>query len=258
MRLALVAIQMLILLTPLAAEDPLARFLPAASLDQLRSGKTLFSSILPSEYKLSLLPTVASGDSIAAEVRQQKPTIGVEMTSIIPGLPQQMDSPQGWLLLYNALHAVSTLKGIPYYSVTRKATHVLFTDAYVIDSADARNRLADPVFTEIPPENVILTLQDDDAFGTNVYEERFSFENDHLVVRIDNVTSIKFLFFTLIEAHDLVSLVALIPSGNDLGFYGVSYLSTGFPVGDRASREESLKNRLVAMENWLKGRLEGN
>jgi hypothetical protein len=244
MRLALVAIQMLILLTPLAAEDPLSRYIPDGSLEQLRSGKTLFASILPSEYKLSLLPAITSGDSIAAEVREQKPSIGVEMSSIISGLPQQMDTPEGWLLLYNALHAVSTLKGIPYYSVTRKANHVLFTDAYVIDSAETRNRLADPVFTEIPPENLIYTLQDDDAFGKNVYEERFSFKDDHLVVRIDNVTSIRFLFFTLIDAHNLVSEVALIPSGNDLGFYGVSYLNTGFPLGDRGSREESLKNRL--------------
>ncbi|HTP59726.1 MAG TPA: DUF6675 family protein, partial [Spirochaetia bacterium] len=134
--------------------------------------------------------------------------------------------------------------------------HVLFSDAYVVDSVDKRNRLPDPVFSEIPPEDQVLTFQEDGTFGKNVYEERYSFKNDHLLVRIDNITSIMILFFTLIHPRDLVSEVTLIPSGNDVVFYGVSYLNTGFPLGDRASREESLKNRLVAMESWLKGRLE--
>ncbi len=255
MRLALVAIQMLLLLSPLAAEDPLARYFPDGSLEQMRAGKTLFSSILPSEYKLSLLPAIASGDSIASDVRQQKPSIGVEMSTIITGLPEQMDTPEGWLLLYNALHAVSTMKGILYFSVTRGGMHVLFTDSYVTDSVDKRDRLPDPVFTEIPPENLILTFQEDGDFGKNVYEERFSFKQDHLLAKIDNITTISFLFLPLIQPRNLVSEVALIPSGNDVVFYGVSYLSSGFPMGDRASREESLKNRLRAMENWLKSRL---
>ena len=40
-------------------------------------------------------------------------------------------------------------------------------------------------------------------------------------------------------------------SGKDLAFYGASWLTTSFPIGDRHSREESLLNRLRAMEQWL-------
>ncbi len=256
MRLVLLAIQMLILLFPLSAEDPLSRYFPEEALGKLRAGKVLSSSV-QADYALSLVPAITTGDSIAAEVKSRRPSIGVEMSSIISGLPQLMDTKEGWLLLYNSLHAVSTMKGIPYYSVTRGKTQVLFTDAYVIDSADKKNRVADPVFSEIPPEDAVFTFQEDGTFGKNVYEESFLFKEDHLLVKIDNLTTISFLFLPLIQPRNLVSQVALIPSGNDVVFYGVSYLTTAFPLGDRTSREDSLKNRLTAMEHWLKTRLGG-
>jgi len=255
MRLTLVAIQMLVLLLPLAAEDQLGRYFGDAPLEKLRAGKTLFASI-PANGELSLVPAISTKDVLAADVRDRKPSIGVEMTSLIAGLPQQMDTKEGWLLLYNSLHAVSTMKGITYYSVTRGTTHVLFTNSYVIDSAEKKNRLDDPIFSEIPSDNIVLTFQDDTSFGGNVYEESFSYRDDHLLVKMDNLTTISFLFFPIIQPRNLVSRVALIPSGNDVVFYGLSYLNTGFPMGDHTSREDSLKNRLVAMENWLKARLE--
>jgi len=256
MRLVLLAIQMLILLSRAGAEDPLSRYFPQPELDKLRAGEVLSAS-LSEDYGLTLLPAIASGDSIAADVKGRKPSIGVEMSSIISGLPQQMDTQEGWLLLYNSLHAVSTMKGIPYYSVTRGSTHVLFTDSYVIDSAEKKNRMADPLFSEIPAEDSIFTFQEDGTFGKNVYEESFSFKDDHLLVKMDNLTTISFLFLPLIQPRNLVSRVALIPSGNGVVFYGVSCLTTSFPLGDRHSREESLKNRLTAIANWLKARLSG-
>jgi hypothetical protein len=256
MKLLLVAIQTLFVLLPLAAEDPFARYFPDESLGKMRAGKVLTASI-PSDHTLSLLPSIVSGDSIAAEVKNHQPNIGVEMSSIITGLPQAMDTQEGWLLLYNALHAVSTMKGITYYSATRASARVLFTDAYVIDSADNKNRLADPVFSEILPEDLIFTFQEDSSFGKNVYAERFSYRTDHLVVKMENLTTISYLFLPLIQPRNLGSQVVLIPSGNEVVFYGISYLTTSFPLGDRHSREESLKNRLVAVENWLKDRLSG-
>ncbi len=254
--LFLSAIQMLIVLMPLCAEDPLSRYFPAASLDKLRAGKTLEASI-PSDYRLSLVPALATRDQIAAEVRSRQPTIGMEMARIIGGLPRQMDTKDGWLLLYNVLHAVSTMKGIQYYSVTRGNTQVLFTDSYVIDSAAAKNRVQDPVAGDIPPDDVIYTFQEDNTFGKNVYQESYSYRGDHILVKIENLTTIMFLFVPIIAARNLVSEVALIPDGNEVAFYGVSYLSTGLPLGDRHSREQSLKNRLEAMANWLAARLGG-
>lgn len=256
MKLVRLAIQMLIFVSPLCAQDSLERYFRPASLDQMRAGKTLSASV-PADWGLSLVPSIASRESISAELKTRKPSIGMEMSSIIAGLPRQMDTKEGWLLLYNGLHAVSTMKGIPYYSFSRGTNRVLFSESYAVDSTTRKERVADSTFSEIPTEDLIYTFQEDGTFGKNVYEERFSFRNDHLLVRIHNITTISFLFLPLIQPGDLVSQIVLIPNGNDVAFYGVSYLSTSFPMGDRHAREESLKNRLTAMANWLKSRLDG-
>ncbi len=254
MRLVLLAIQMLILLVPAGAEDPLLRYVAPDALEKLRAGETLTSSI-GSDGGLSLAPPVASRDEIAAAVKGRKPSLGVEVMKVVSNLPQPMDTPEGWLVLYNSLHAVSTMKGIPYYSVTRKTTHPLFSQSYAVDPASKKTRIDDPVFVDIPASDVLFTLQEDGSFGKNTYEESFTRLDDHVVVRIENLTTISFLFLPVIQPRNLVSEVILIPSGTDLMFYGVSCLSTSFPLGDKHSREESLSNRLIAIGNWLTARL---
>lgn len=254
MRLVLLAIQMVIALMPLRAEDPLSRYFPEASLSSLRGGKMLAAS-LPSDFALTLIPAIAAREEISTEIRNRQPSIGVEMTSLIAGLPQRMDSRDGWLLLYNSLHAVSTMKGIRYFSASRGSYRVLFSDSYVVESPKAMNRVDDPVAVDIPPQDQIFTFQEDGTFGKNLYREDYSFGGDHLLVSIQNLTTIGFLFLPVVQPGNFVSRVALIPSGNDVAFYGVSYLTTSVPLVDRHGREESLKNRLVAMADWLKARL---
>lgn len=254
MRLVLLAIQMLILLVPAGADDPLLRYLAPDALEKLRAGKTLSSSIDPGGG-LSLAPSVASREDVAADVKGRKPSLGVEVLRVASNLPQAMDTPEGWLVLYNSLHAVSTMKGIPYYSVTRKTTHPLFSQSYAVDPVSRKDRIDDPVFVDIPASDLLFTLQEDGSFGKNTYEESFTRRDDHLVVKIENLTTISFLFLPLIQPRNLVSEVVLIPSGTDVVFYGVSYLTTSFPLGDRHSREESLSNRLIAIGNWLTARL---
>ena len=204
-------------------------------------------SRLPADGTLRLLPTFGGDDGISPS----HATLGVEMLRLMVGSNQPLDTPEGMLRLFNSLHAVSTMKGITYYSVTRGRNQVLFSQSFAVSAAQGYTRVADPVFDSVPPADVLYTFQEDQSFGRNTYRELFSSHEDHLSVRIENLTNIMLLFVPIIRPHDMVSYVALMPAGNDLAFYGLAYLTTGFPVGDRHSREESLLNRLKAMEGWL-------
>jgi len=234
----------------LCGSDPLTRFLNPASLSALRSGGTVVSRLAVGGVP-RLLPSFG-GDEGVAPIH---PTIGVEMLRILVGNGEPFETPQGMLRLFNSLHAVSTLKGIPYYSVTRSNTQVLFSQSFAVADPRGNTRIPDPVFDSLPRTDVLYTFQEDQNFGRNTYREVFSAVEDHLSVRIENVTNIMLLFVPIIRPHDLVSYVALMPAGNELAFYGLAYLTTGFPIGDRHSREESLLNRLKAMETWLAGRV---
>ena len=212
------------------------------------------SSVL-SDGSLHLLPTMASRDRIASDAQHMQLTVGVEILRILTDLPDSPDSPAGLLKLYNAMHAVSTMQGIPYYSTSRGKKVVLFSQAWAVASEKKLDRIPDPVFSDIPAEDVLYTFQNDTSFGRNSYKESFWRDPDHLEVKIENLTTISLLFFPFIDPRNLVSHVALVPVGNDLLFYGLACLRTSMPVGDRKSREESLANRLIAMADWLKTRL---
>ena len=65
--------------------DPLSRYLPDSSLVSLRAG-AVSSVSLPSEGMLSLAPTVSSRDALAAEIRDLRPTVGVEVLQVLAGI----------------------------------------------------------------------------------------------------------------------------------------------------------------------------
>jgi hypothetical protein len=256
MRIAAVAIQMFLLALPLRADDPLAAYVGAASLQGLRAGTTI-AAALAKDGTPSLLPNVSSHDAIARDAKDPAPSVGAELLSIIPGPGDAMDSAAGRLLLYNAMHAVGTLKGVTYWSVTRGKEMVLFLDSSVVTSPAAQERVPDPVFTAIPEAHELFTFQEDTSFGKNTYVEHFTARPDHLLVKSENLSTIMFLFIPIIQPHGLVSQVVLVPAGTDVLFYGLAYIRTSFPLGDAASRVQSLENRLRALAGWLKKRLAG-
>jgi hypothetical protein len=253
MRLVLLAIQMSFLALPLFAAD-LSRYVAQDVLARLRAGETISHSV-PSDGTLTLLPSVGSKETISEQIKAFHLSVGVEVVRMISGTAERMDSPSSWLRIYNAMHAVSTMQGIKYYSVTHHDVRVLFTESYAISSAEDQARVADPVFKSIPLDNIIYSLQRDSAFGRNAYEERFAFKGDHLVVSMENLTTISILLLPFIQPRGMVSDVVVVPAGNEILFYGLAYVRSSLGIGDRQDREASFANRLIAMENWLKAEL---
>ncbi len=171
------------------ADDLLARYVDGESLQKLRNGSSVSSSV-SSDGVLRLVPAISSQASIAADVSALQPTVGVEMLRLIPDLAEQMDSPEGWLKIYNDLHAVSSMRGITYYSVSRGKMEILFSKSYAITSASEPTRIPDPVFTVIPENDILYTWQEDKSFGGIPYQESFRYRTDHLVAKIENLSTI--------------------------------------------------------------------
>ncbi len=254
MRKLAAAIIAVVFLAPAAAEDLLDGYLAGASRADLSSRPSLIRSFREGE-ELRLAPSVASRETLAAEVRALKPTVGVEVLRLFAGLPRRLDSEEGRLFLLNAIASASSLKGITYWSVTRGKEWVLFRDSYSVESPEHPVRTADPVFDSLPADGRFSTYQEDTSFGKNVYRTVFHARGDHLWVRTENVTPISFLLVPIIPAGNLVSFTLLLPAGNELLFYGVAVMHTTFPIGDRKSRTESLTNRIIAMSDWLQRRI---
>jgi hypothetical protein len=254
MRFVPLAIQMVLLAMPLHADDPFSAFVAADSLRTLRSAGVVKASVAPSG-DLTLLPGTGSRDAIARDAAENPVTVGVELLLVLNTKTVSMDGQTGFQSLFNTLHAVSTMEGIPYYSISRGKEQVLFSQSFAVLSPANLLRIPDPVFIDLPRDDVLYTVQEDNSFGRTTYLETFSFPGDHLSVKIENLTTVSLLFVPLVQPHSFVSRIVLVPSGHEVLFYGLAYLRTSLPIGDHRSREESLANRLTAMARWLQSRL---
>jgi hypothetical protein len=254
MRFVPLAIQMLLLVAPLYADDPLTALVGPASAVKLRSDGQITANV-PSNGSLFLLPAIGSRDGIVADLSSAPVTAGVEYVRLLSSPGGAPDGESAWLALFNNMHAVSTMQGITYYSASRGRERVLFTQSWTVASAADTRRIPDPLSTSIPHDDVLYTFQEDSSFGRNTYKDTFAFAGDHLHVKVENLSTITFLLMPLIQPGGFVSHIVLAPAGDRILFYGVSYVRMYLAIGDRGSRDASLKNRMIAMASWLEARI---
>ncbi|NOY08939.1 MAG: hypothetical protein GXP33_08870 [Spirochaetes bacterium] len=188
---------------------------------------------------------------ITNDLKELKPTIGVELIKILQMDNIDTHSEKTFLLIYNILHSISTLKGINYFSVTRRKERILFYDSYVIDSPDKENRVKDPFFKKILTDNKLYIFQHDSTLGKNIYLVKYFSNKDRIIMRTENITMIKYLFVPLINKHKLINYFIIIPGSRSILFYGASFAQFNSIIPVSGKRADSFYNRLKAMYSWF-------
>jgi hypothetical protein len=207
-----------------------------------------------------LLPQLPRRDQILEEVRALGLTVGVEMLSIYPGTGAPLDTAAGLRELYNLMHAVSRMKGLEYYSASRKRMRTLFAESYLVDDPVARRPLPDRSFTgEIPAMDEAYLYQRDLTFGETVYRAEYYFDSAVLSLHTSNLTPMRYLGLPMIREGNSLSWICLVPYGSRILFYG---LTGGRPMKflgleKSKAREESFYNRLKAIYGWYTRQLGG-
>jgi len=231
-----------------AAPSSVKDWLDASATGALAATPTAFRAI-PEKTRPALVPTLDLRDAFCAEVAAFGANYAGEMLRIIPAKGATL------LDLANAAASISTLKGIPYWSVTRQKTWTLFAESYTVQSPQNPVRVPDPVFDAVPRETRFYSLQEDTTFGRNVYEATFRGGRDYLWTRTENVTPISFLLVPIIPQGGFLTHTILVPADDGLIYYSVAMMRGFLPGVNKQSRLDSLKNRLVAMADWLQERL---
>jgi hypothetical protein len=246
---------LLLLCSPLCpADSAVARLLPAPLYERLAREGEIRNS-LHRDSSPQLIPAVSARGEIEAKIREMQLAVGTEVLSVYTNEAADFDAPESRLRIYNILLSISTMKGIQYYSASRERMRTLFAESYVVDGPDAENRLPDPVVGEIPPFKKLYALQEDLTFGENIYETQFRYSGDFFMLDSTNLTTMHYLFFPMVKPRNSVTLILLIPAGDELLFYGaVGAHTIGLP-GLARSREESFYNRLKAIFGWFTQRI---
>jgi hypothetical protein len=198
-----------------------------------------------------LIPDVTARREIEAKIRGLEFSVGTEVLSVYRNEAVDFDSPESRLQIYNILRSMSTMKGIQYYSASRERMRTLFAESYVVDGPDAEKRLPDPVTREIPAYSKLYVLQEDLTFGKNIYATEFRYSGDYFLLESTNLTTMHYFFFPMVKPENSVTLILLIPAGEQLLFYGAIGAHTMRLLGLARSREESFYNRLKAIYGWF-------
>jgi hypothetical protein len=201
------------------------------------------------------LPAVDSRSAILADVRRLDPTVAVELLRWYRDLPARFDTADGRLALFNAMRAVSTMQGLTYWSASRGKERVLFTLSHAVSGPDDLSMRSDPVAAALPGSDAMYSLQVDQTFGRHLYLGTYTNRADHLVVRNENADVISYLLVPVMKPGGLLTVSVLVPFPDGVLLAGLLCSKTSMPVVDRAGREASLINRLVALSNWVATRL---
>lgn len=242
----------LLLLLPgvCSADSTVQSFLPAPVYDRLVSEGELRNS-LHRDGPPQLIPNVPAGRKIEARIRELEITVGTEVLAVYRNEAGSFDSPESRLRIYNILRSLSTMKAIQYYSASRQRMRTLFAESYVVEGPDGEKRLPDPVVDEIPAYSKLYALQEDLTFGENIYVMEFHYSGENFLMDSTNLTTMHYFFLPMVKPQNSVTLILLIPSGQELLFYGAVGAHTMGFLGLARSREDSFYNRLKAIYGWF-------
>jgi hypothetical protein len=155
---------------------------------------------------------------------------------------------------------VGGMKGLEYYSASRKRLRTLFAESHLIDDPLNRRPIPDRTFPgEIPPVEQAYLYQEDLTFGGTVYRLEYYFDDGVLSLHTSNLTPMRYLGLPMIREGESLSWICLIPYGSNVLFYGLTGGKTMKFLGleKSKSREESFYHRLKAIYGWYTRALGG-
>jgi hypothetical protein len=156
--------------------------------------------------------------------------------------------------VYNETLALSTLAGLEYYSRRRGRMHLLYESSRVVDEADTKRTLPDPVYQTPPAKLSLYARQKDTKFGDNVYRYTYEADESAFIITQENVSTITLAFLPVVGKKNLCSVIALLDTGPHLLLYAVSFARVILLPGMKDQMYTSIGNRAAAFLSWFSGR----
>jgi len=203
------------------------------------------TSALPFGPKSPLAPILSQGLSVAGA------TVAQEGFYLFP-----LPAGNAELGVYNALNAVASMAGIQYYSMSQKKMETLVLASWRVESPEKNSKIADPVFTEIPPYQRAVAFQKDNRLGDGYSELVYRYAPGQITLTMKNLGDLKYGFLPLVSAGNLQMLFVIFPLADKIAVYAAMDVKTASLMGLEHSKDENFRNRMRALAGWLGTRIE--
>lgn len=233
-------------------------------LERLLSGETIeyysvYGDDVPSlafdstKGKTKAEEDMARGDSLVS---------GIAAFVAYPSDWESLDYSSRKLEIINTLLSISTIKGITYISYSAgEKPKTLFSDAYTLTAVKKGKKASDAYFTYAPDKYVydVAAYLKDNIFGGNTYTINYDIDGDEIFMTVTNVSKLKFLFFTAVEAGELDLCVDVLMTQEGIAIFGLAtvrnaeeYVKT--PVTD-VHLPSAFTRRITSLKDWFIGEI---
>jgi hypothetical protein len=156
--------------------------------------------------------------------------------------------------LLRHIGAISELAGMRYWSTTHKQWQALIVDAYALTDLQRGQRRQDFTPDEMKDSKAFYFEQIDNLSGKAIYRMYIAeASTDRLVIDVENVSTIHYLFIPLFRPGELQSIYFLDRESENVWCY-YSIVRTGMNANRMiAGNESSAVNRAVAFYRYLVG-----
>jgi len=202
---------------------------------------------------LSLWKRAPFGASVAMALGSRQSTIAAESLFLVD-LPKDAGAPLD-LSVLRAFTAFSTMKGLQVYSASLKRMETFIYDSWRVDSLEAKNALPDPVFSSAPSGYDCLIFQKEEQTGAIYSTLHFERQDGFYLLTLENLTELRYLFFTLVAPRDLKTLFVIVPTSDKLVVYCATVAKTPSFLGLERLKQSSFFYRMKALASWFAGNL---
>jgi len=154
------------------------------------------------------------------------------------------------------LRSVSSLKGLEYYSPSRKSMRLLYKDSYAVSREKDKSgnwtytKVKDPLNEKLEGLSIFV-LQEDLTFGKNIYKFNY-FKDEHTIgLLVYNEEPLYYSIFKVMSEKDVNSVLLVYELKDHLLFYATTKARFKKIIGMDRKIKNSFMARLDAMYNWF-------
>lgn len=177
-----------------------------AQIEVLLSGDYEEAGTIDGHKTSVLMPAGTIMKDLAQRTENLENAFSVALTSFIPypGSFISLTEGEKYLAVFNMAQQFSTLKGIEYISyMAGDKPEVLFSEAYLVESAKSRKRIADPVSDTVPQTISRYAWMKDSRFGGNLYKVDYMCYGNEIFLEISNVNPMKYMGVKCLDSDSL-------------------------------------------------------
>jgi len=143
---------------------------------------------------------------LAQRTEKLEDSFSVALSAFVeyPAVLKAKSDSEKLLDIFNIAQSLSTIKGVTYLSHSSNyQPEVLFTDAYFVESAKGKKKVADPVSDTVIEQITRYAWLKDNRFGGNTYQVDYYCYNNEVFIEISNINAMKYMGFKCINANSL-------------------------------------------------------